>query len=364
MRYRTGTTSLLLASFPLCTVLIGAALLACRSVAGPAVARPATVAKIDSTAERMLLYQRTNGGWPQPGGNAINYSRALSDSQKKKLLADKGVFDTTIDDKATTREINYLVDAYGSTQNEAYRQAAEHGITYLLTAQNAKGGWGQFYPDSSSYRGQITYNDNAMIDVLWVMKRTADRTNSFALLDPSLAPKARQAVDRGVTCILNTQYVQQGKLTAWCAQHDRHTLQPVNARAFELASLSGSESVGITEFLMSLPNPTDQVKRAIQAAVIWLDAVKLTGVSTKSIQDSSQPSGRDVVVVQDPNAIRWARFYELASNKPFFCGRDGVKKYSLDQIENERRVGYGWYGTWPAKLIATDYPAWQKKWMK
>ena len=33
--------------------------------------KPVTVVQ-DSIAEKMLLIQRSNGGWPQPGGNAIN----------------------------------------------------------------------------------------------------------------------------------------------------------------------------------------------------------------------------------------------------------------------------------------------------
>ena len=44
---------------------------------------------------------------------------------------------------------------------------------------------------------------------------------------------------------LKTQLKQHGKLRAWCAQYNAKTLQPEMARKFELASLSGSESVGI-----------------------------------------------------------------------------------------------------------------------
>jgi hypothetical protein len=29
---------------------------------------------------------------------------------------------------------------------------------------------------------------------------------------------------------------------------------------------------------------------------------------------------------------------------------------------NERRVGYSWWGTWPARLLEEDYPAWQQRW--
>ncbi|QHV99887.1 pectate lyase [Spirosoma endbachense] len=312
----------------------------------------------------MLYYQRSNGGWPQPGGDAINYNRILTSTQKQQLIAEKNNLDATIDDKSTTHEINYLVASFKQTQNDDYRKAAERGIIYLLTAQKKNGGWAQFYPDSSSYRKQITYNDNAMVDVLWVMKSITDGTNSFDVVDKQLVPKAQKAVDRGVDCILKTQYSQKGILTAWCAQHDRITLQPTGARTFELPSLSGNESVGILEFLMSIDNPSDRIRKSVRAATAWLESVRLPDIATKIIIDPSQPKGKDVVVVQEPGSTRWARFYDLDTNKPFFCGRNGIKKYALAEIENERRVGYAWYGIWPAKLLATDYPNWAKKWGK
>ena len=312
----------------------------------------------------MLLYQRNNGGWPQPGGDAIDYTRELTPQQQELLVQEKSKKDATIDDRATTREINYLVEAFQKTQNPNYRQAAERGIRYLLMAQQANGGWAQFYPDSSGYRKQITYNDNAMIDALWVMKHTAEGTNGFDGVDKVLAAEARQAVERGVACILNTQYIQNGKRTVWCGQHDRITLLPVNARKFELASLSGSESVGILRFLMSRENPSSAVKEAVRAGVAWLDSVRLVGIRPKTIADPKLPKGKDVVIVADSGSTLWARFYELDTNRPFFCGRDGVKKYTLAEIDPERRTGYAWYGTWPAKLLAKEYPNWEKKWGK
>ena len=57
----------------------------------------------------------------------------------------------------------------------------------------------------------------------------------------------------------------------------------------------------------------------------------------------------------------WARFYEIATNRPIFVGRDGVVKYDVNQIEEERRTGYAWYVDGAAKLLNDDYPAWQKK---
>ncbi len=325
---------------------------------------PAVVITKDSVAERILLYQRSNGGWAQYGGNATDYSLTLSEATKTTLKADKGKLDATIDDKSTTLEIKTLFSSYKKTNNPEYLKAAENGVKYLLAAQNPAGGWGQFFPDTSSYRKHITYNDNAMIDVMWVLKYAAEGTNDFETIDKTLISPAKTAVEKGIACILKTQIVQKGNLTAWCAQHDRITLKPAKARAFELASISGNESIGICTFLMSIENPSAEIKKAVNAAASYFDAAKIIGIKVQDIADPSQPSGKDRIVVADPNSTLWARFYDLDTNKPFFTGRDSMPRANLADIENERRIGYAYYGTWPAKFLSTDFPAWVKKWGK
>ena len=65
------------------------------------------------------------------------------------------------------------------------------------------------------------------------------------------------------------------------------------------------------------------------------------------------------MIVPDPNAPPlWARFYEIDTNRPFFCGRDGVKKYAMAEIEPERRNGYAWYGNW-GRRVAERYARWK-----
>ena len=51
---------------------------------------------------------------------------------------------------------------------------------------------------------------------------------------------------------------------------------------------------------------------------------------------------------------------ELDNNKPFFCDRDGIKKYSLAEIGPERRNGYAWYISTPEKVLK-KYPKWKEK---
>jgi PelA/Pel-15E family pectate lyase len=329
----------------------------------PALPAPAIAPVVtDSIAEKMLVYQRSVGGWPKTVGNEkVDYSHRLTPAMRASTLADKDRKDATIDNNATTREITYLVEAYQETNNPAYRAAAEAGVGYLLAMQYANGGFPQYYPDFSLYRHQITYNDNAMVRALLVLRKVANQTGPFAVLDAGYAQRAKTAVDRGVDCMLKTQYRRKGQLTAWCAQYDEKTLQPAKARAFELASLSGDESVDIVRFLMGVENPSDEVKTAIESAVAWFEKVKLKHTTMKEIVAPKEKSGRDRVIVPEPGATLWARFYELETDRPIFVGRDSQVHYQLTEIENERRAGYLYAGTWPEKLLTKEYPAWQKR---
>jgi PelA/Pel-15E family pectate lyase len=269
--------------------------------------------------------------------------------------------DCTIDNGATVEEIRYLSGAYKQYKNLRYLNAVNKGIRYLLKAQYPIGGWPQFYPDSSSYRGQITYNDGAMVNVLNMFFDVTQGINNMDVVDPSYLPAIKNAISSGVNCILITQIKVNGKLTAWCTQYDQRTLKPVMARKFELPSLSANESVGIVQFLMRQHQPSYQIKQAIAAAVSWLDKVKIKGYRYVDIKDPSQPKGVDRVIQPDATSTIWARFYDIETNEPFFAGRDSIKKKKVSDIEVERRTGYAWYGTWPKKLLDKEYPEWLKK---
>ena len=74
-------------------------------------------------AEKMLLYQRAVGGWPKALGEVkVSYAARLSAGARAGLLDSKNQNDATIDNDATTREINYLLQAFQKTNNPAYRR--------------------------------------------------------------------------------------------------------------------------------------------------------------------------------------------------------------------------------------------------
>ncbi len=309
-------------------------------------------------ADRLLLYQRDTGGWPKN----IDMALAVSKAQERKLLEQKTETDSTIDNSATYTQLIFLARVFTARNEERHRAAFFKGLDYLLKAQYANGGWPQYYPDLSGYFKHITYNDDAMIGVMRLLRDVAAKEPDFKFVDEERRSKADRAVQKGIECILKTQVVVDGKRTVWCAQHDEVTLAPAPARTYETISLSGGESVGIVRFLMSINKPAPEVIAAIQGAAAWFEAVKLNGIKWVEQREASKPHGFDRVVVKDPSAgPLWARFYEISTNRPIFLGRDGVVKYDVAQIEEERRTGYAWYVDSPRELLSKEYLEWLSK---
>lgn len=312
-------------------------------------------------AENILLWQRNNGGWGKAVPDFAQYSREQTDTEKATALSTKNSTDTTIDNGHITTELRDLLTAYKSTNNPYYLAAAEKAIDYLFLAQYENGGWPQYYPDRSGYRHQITYNDNALVNVMNLMWDIIKSKNNLDLVNVKYKEKATVSFNKGIEIILKTQITSNGKKTAWCAQHDEVTLLPETARTYELPSISGSESVGIVRTLMLVEQPSAAIKQAVKDAVDWFNVAKIVGYTTQKVYDSSYPLGYDIVVVPSAGNIMWARFYDLNTGLPFFCGRDGIKKNTLAEIDYERRTGYAWYGNWPSGLIGSEYSNWKTK---
>ena len=236
-----------------------------------------TTPKAKEVAETVLLYQQPTGGWPKN----INFFQT-PDNKEKALEIKNDVNASTIDNGATTTEIIYLSRLYNATHDETYKEAAIRGLDYLFEAQYENGGWPQFYPRPKGYYVQITYNDNAMINVMNLLRDVSNGKSPFTYLPESTRQKAQKAIDKGVECILKTQVKQHGKLTVWCAQHDRETFAPAKARAYELPSLSGAESANIVIYLMQLPNPSAEVIQSIESAVQWFKDSEIKGIKIES----------------------------------------------------------------------------------
>ena len=309
--------------------------------------------------DQLLLYQRVTGGWPKN----IDMAKPLSDKEREKIAADKHKHnDSTTDNDATTLQIYFLSKLYQATKDVRYRDAFRQGVAYLLSGQYENGGWPQFWPVMRDYQIHITYNDDAMANTMILLRDIAAQKEPYQgdLTDDQLRQQMTKAFNKGIECILNTQIVTDGELTVWCQQHDRETLLPAHARAFELPSYCTMESAMLTRLLMELPNPDERVKKAVHAAMRWFDKYKLTGYK---VERTGRPGSADqnTKLVKDTLAPpMWARFYDLELCEPFVCDRDGVPRRHLEQIGAERRNGYAWYTDRPLSLYKR-YQKWAKK---
>lgn len=298
-------------------------------------------------AENLLLYQYPSGGWPKN----VDMAKPLTPPQRAEL-EDRVHDDATIDNGATTTQIRFLAQVYAATGEPRYRTAVERGLDYLLAAQYANGGWPQYFPLRKGYYSHITFNDGAMVNALEVLRAVRDGAAPYAWVDAARRERAGAAVERGIACILQCQVVQNGRRTAWGAQHDATTFAPAWARKFEPPSIASMESAGVVRFLMGVKNPSPEIVAAVEGALAWFDQVKISGLRCEIVAAPDQPGGRDRVAIPDPAAPPiWARFYELGTDRPIFIGRDSVVHYRMDEIEQERRVGYAWYGDSPAKVL-------------
>ncbi|MCR2807386.1 pectate lyase [Paenibacillus soyae] len=303
-------------------------------------------------ADNMVSWQMEHGGFSK----AIDYSKPWDGKSKRSEWQGPNGEDLgMIDNDATVKELQFLAQIYQETGDAAYKEAILKGFEFLFLLQTDTGGFPQVYPkrgnpgDNVQYSNAVTFNDNAMINVLDLMEDAAERSYPFGgdLISDELAAKLRTSMADGLNYILKAQIQVDGQLQGWGAQHDPVTYEAVGARAYEHASLSGSEAVGIVRYLMARPDQTPEIKRAIQAALAWFDEVKLEGIRYVS----ADPNG--VYFVEDPNTTSWYRFYEIGTNEPIFSGRDGVKKRTIQEIEQERRDGYSWGGNYAEQLLET-----------
>jgi len=295
-----------------------------------------------------VLYQSPEGGWPKN----TDLAQAPAEPPVATLA-------NTFDNDGTTLPLEFLARVIHAGDNR-YRAAFDRGLDYTLRAQYPNGGWPQFYPLRGGYYDHITFNDDAMIRVMVLLRDVASGAAPYDFVDAARRQRAAAAVQRGLAIVLRTQIRHDGALTGWCAQYDETTLAPAWARAYEPPSLSGYESIAIVRFLMSIEHPSPEIVAAVEGAVAWLRASAISGVRVESFTDpAGQPDRR---AVADPGAGPiWARFYELETNRPLFLGRDSVFHYTFAEIERERRAGYNYYGPWAASLLSDDYPAWRAR---
>lgn len=145
-------------------------------------------------ADNLLVYQHDNGGWDKN----IDMAEPLDAATRAPVIAQSHVNEATLDNGATHTQLVYLARVYDATQAPRYRAAWEKGFDYLLAAQYPNGGWPQYYPLRKGYYTHITYNDDAMVGVLNLLRAVSDRQPGYTWVDATRRAQAVQAVQKGI----------------------------------------------------------------------------------------------------------------------------------------------------------------------
>jgi pectate lyase, PelA/Pel-15E family len=263
----------------------------------------------------------------------------------------------TFDNNATDTEMHYLAllsKALPGKDGDAYRASFVKGLKYILAAQFPNGGWPQVWPLEGGYHDAITYNDDAVSEAAEVMTEVAEnKDGEYGFVPADLRAAAAKSAEKALGIILATQVKAGGKLTIWGQQHDALTLAPVSARNFEPPVLASDESADLLVYLMSLPNPSPELQRAIHSGMAFIAVHTITNIT---ITPRTAPGGK-MAVMKEGSSPLWARYYDQATGKPVFGERDKTIHDSMNDLSVERRNGYSWYVTSPEKAIKA-YMSW------
>lgn len=301
-----------------------------------------------TTADNYLSWQMEHGGWDKGVEEQAEAPAGEFESKNKfsGWSAQNGGELGTVDNDATYTQMRHIAAVYRETGDEKYKESVLKGLDFIFNLQYESGGFAQVYPKRGNYSDNVTFNDNAMINVLIMLEDMRDRRYPFDsdIISDEDAAKIDESIDKAIDFILKAQIETNGRLTAWCAQHDPETYEPVGARAYELPSISGSESVAVIKFLMN-QEQTPEIQNAVESAIQWFKDSEVKGIK----YDKKDANG--VYFIEDANSSIWYRFYDIETNEPIFCDRDGIKKHNIAEISEERRTGYSWAGTYPKKLL-------------
>jgi len=323
------------------------------------------------TADIVLSFQVPDGGWSKnlamtearlPGQSYAtnNLSRFLGPDDFDKPANPDWNYIATLDNDATNTELHFLArisTAYPGADGDRFRKAFIRGVYYLLHAQYPSGGWPQVWPLEGGYHDAITFNDNAVTESASLLHDASTGAGDYAFMPAELRQEAAAAADKAIAIILRCQIVLDGKKTVWAQQHDPLTLAPVAGRNFEPAALSAGESADILVFLMKLPDPSPEVKAAVEAGIAWLKANAIYGQTWTGSRNPPVPRHLEATPGAGPI---WARYYSLSTGKPVFGDRDKTIHDNVDELSIERRNGYAWYSPGP-KAALDAYAAWPFK---
>lgn len=289
---------------------------------------------------------------------------------------------------ATTSELKYLAKYITANKPEdsKYQDAFVKGIKYLLTTQHDNGGWSMNPGSGSGFNANIEVGNKAMTEVLTLLSDIAILNNQ----DYVFARKAmnvdeiKSAVEKGNDFIVKSQISNNNKKSGWATQYDKSGSVTMG-HTYERESVSSYTTKDVIDYLMTIHNPSQDIKDAVESAYSWLKDVKIADKEQKVVKDTSMNNGFDVYLVDGSGTWASNYVYDKATDsyRPLYSDVDPTRAdqkyvnvyelYNLDgnsvgnnKINNKDLILYStrttvsYYDNNLAdELIATGYDEWK-----
>lgn len=289
---------------------------------------------------------------------------------------------------ATTAELKYLAKYITANKPEdsKYQDAFVKGIKYILTTQRDNGGWSMNPGSESGFNANIEVGNKAMTEVLTLLSDIAILNNQ----DYVFARKAmnvdeiKSAVEKGNDFIVKSQISNNNKKSGWATQYDKSG-NVTMGHTYERESVSSYTTKDVIDYLMTIHNPSQDIKDAVESAYSWLKDVKIADKEQKVVKDTSMNNGFDVYLVDGSGTWASNYVYDKATDsyRPLYSDVDPTRAdqkyvnvyelYNLDgnsvgnnKINNKDLILYStrttvsYYDNNLAdELIATGYDEWK-----
>ncbi|WP_342642061.1 hypothetical protein [Rhodoligotrophos ferricapiens] len=287
--------------------------------------KPAWLGAARYAAEALIETQLISGGWynaieldPEAQDRWCYRARGITAETCDRIEDNRARNRTLLDDDNTQSALRLLIwlDRIFEGKDGAVRDAALYALKRLSEAQYPVGAWPVMF-DKAPKMDEIKPAPAASLPADWSRTWVKPAGGPYYILNDNLMrdmvhlflvaeqhfaePKYLERAKRAGEFLLKAQLPepQQG----W-AQTYNETMQPVWGRKFEPPSVASRETAGAITCLIELYGRTGD-KRFLDAAKkagAWLEKVRL-------------PDGD------------WARFYELATNRPIYVGNDEKLTY-------------------------------------
>ena len=263
----------------------------------------AGTASLDTTAaDTIVALQNEDGGFAVLPDN---FEMAQTGASLGSL---KGA--SSIENGATTAELKYLAKyiTENKPEDSKYQDAFIKGIKFLLSTQLDNGGWTMQPNGGSGFNGNIEVGNSAMTEVLTLLSDIAVLNNqNYVFARKAMNVDAiKSAVEKGNDFIVASQISNNNKKAGWASQYDKAG-KVTMGRTYERASVSSYTTKAVVDYLMTIHNPSQALKDAVESAYSWLKDVKIADKEQEVVKDTSMNNGFDVYFV-DGNGT-WASNY-------------------------------------------------------